>query len=147
MNFLRLWRPFRLLLPFAVVLVFLFNFRTEILDLTGQGVFVTPEAQGSACVCTPPSPFPTKEAPAIRVPNPLGTHKYRSDGLLEVNEEGPHPIYELISNAEAVWNEKLKRASRTLEEAVIEYRRRYRRNPPKGFDTWYVKLSRLITFF
>jgi hypothetical protein len=70
----------------------------------------------------------------------LGKHVYRPDGLLEVNEDGPHPIYELIKRAEKEWNEKLKRASRSLEEAVKEYRRRYKRNPPKGFDLWCVSL-------
>ena len=64
-------------------------------------------------------------------------HRYRPDGLLEVNEEGAHPIYELISRAEKEWEEKLQRSSRTLREAVDEYKRRYNRPPPKGFDVWY----------
>lgn len=67
---------------------------------------------------------------------PLGKHNFRSDGLLEVNEKGAHPIYELISRAEAEWAAKHERASKTLEEAVFEYRRRYKRAPPKGFDLW-----------
>ncbi|KAF5309861.1 hypothetical protein D9619_010501 [Psilocybe cf. subviscida] len=67
----------------------------------------------------------------------LGKHKYRPDGLLEVNEDGPHPIYELISRAEKEWEAKLSRASKTLEDAVAEYSRRYKRDPPKGFDLWW----------
>jgi hypothetical protein len=67
----------------------------------------------------------------------LGKHRYRSDGLVEVNLNGPHPIYELISNAEKSWKSKLAHASQSLEEAVEEYRRRYNRAPPKGFDLWY----------
>ena len=58
------------------------------------------------------------------------------DGLLEVNEDGPHPIYELTARAEAAWEQKLKAASKTLPEAVSEYRRRYGRAPPLGFDLW-----------
>jgi len=43
----------------------------------------------------------------------------------------------LIRRGEEEWETKLKRASRTLSEAVIEYKRRYKRSPPKGFDDWY----------
>lgn len=71
-----------------------------------------------------------------------GRHTYRSDGLLEVNLDGPHPIFELVNRAEQEWNAKLARASKTLEEGVREYVRRYGRAPPKGFDKWCV-----ATFF
>ena len=71
----------------------------------------------------------------------LREHRYRHDGLLEVNAEGPHPIYELIARAEATWEQKLKAASKTLPEAVREYGRRYGRAPPLGFDLWWVKFS------
>jgi hypothetical protein len=64
-------------------------------------------------------------------------HVYRKDGLLEVNPNGPHPIFELIKRAQEAWDEKMKRSSKTLEQAVIEYRRRYNRRPPKGFEHWY----------
>ncbi|PFH51623.1 glycosyltransferase family 90 protein [Amanita thiersii Skay4041] len=67
----------------------------------------------------------------------LEQHVYHIHGLLEVNENGSHPIYELVEKAEKEWNEKLQRASKTLEDAVKEYRRRYRRLPPKGFDLWW----------
>ncbi|KAF9255706.1 hypothetical protein L218DRAFT_950560 [Marasmius fiardii PR-910] len=72
---------------------------------------------------------------------PKPEHYYRDDGLVEVNPEAPHPIFELIQKAEKEWEEKQKRASTSLDEAVLEYRRRYKRNPPKGFDKWwgYVK--------
>jgi hypothetical protein len=71
---------------------------------------------------------------------PLKSHEYRTDGLLEVNPDGPHPIFELIRHSEAAWESKLKAASKTLEEAVVEYVRRYHRPPPLGFDDWYVFL-------
>ncbi|KAI6142649.1 glycosyltransferase family 90 protein [Pisolithus tinctorius] len=64
-------------------------------------------------------------------------HTYTPDGLLIVNPNGPHPIFELIRNAENEWNAKLQRASKTLEEAVVEYERRYKRPPPLGFDKWW----------
>lgn len=50
--------------------------------------------------------------------------------------EEQHPILELIANAEKKWDELQKRQSKTLKEAVAEYKRRYMRNPPKGFDKW-----------
>jgi len=59
------------------------------------------------------------------LPPPLGSHQYLSDGLVVVNPDGPHPILELIRSAEEQWNVKLERASRTLEEAVAEYKRRW----------------------
>lgn len=76
------------------------------------------------------------EPPPNPAANRFGQHKYRPDGLVEVNEEGVHPIYDLISRAEKEWQGKLDRASKTLDQAVAEYRRRYRRAPPKGFELW-----------
>ncbi|KAF8656662.1 hypothetical protein AX16_002465 [Volvariella volvacea WC 439] len=64
-------------------------------------------------------------------------HIEHANGLLEVDPKGPHPIFRLMAEAEANWEKKLGEASRTLEEAVDEYRRRYRRMPPKGFDKWW----------
>jgi hypothetical protein len=73
------------------------------------------------------------------IKKPLQSHSFRSDGLLEVNPNGRHPIYDLIEHAETEWDKKLKRQSKTLDEAVSEYERRYGRAPPKGFDKWYVQ--------
>lgn len=64
------------------------------------------------------------------------SHTYRSDGFLEVNPNGTHPIFDLITRAENDWHKKLRRASATFQEAIEEYVRRYNRPPPKGFDKW-----------
>lgn len=48
-----------------------------------------------------------------------------------------HPIPKLMADAEAAFRDKLSRQSRTLEDAVTEYQRRYGRNPPRGFDDWW----------
>ncbi|KAM0753101.1 hypothetical protein T439DRAFT_378824 [Meredithblackwellia eburnea MCA 4105] len=48
-----------------------------------------------------------------------------------------HPIHDLIANATGLWEKKLARQSKTLEQAVKEYRKRYNRLPPKGFDHWF----------
>lgn len=78
----------------------------------------------------PPSPpYPPPSKPNL--------HSYRQDGLLEVNPKGKHPIYELIERAEIQWKRKIQKQSKTFEDAVKEYKRRYKRRPPKGFDLWW----------
>ncbi|KAF8550378.1 hypothetical protein OG21DRAFT_1446675 [Imleria badia] len=67
----------------------------------------------------------------------LASHTLIPDGRLLVNPDAPHPIFQLIRDAEAAWEAKRARASKTLDEAVAEYRRRYRRAPPLGFDKWW----------
>lgn len=67
----------------------------------------------------------------------LAKHKWNDDGILEVNTKGPHPIYELVKRAESQWKAKNVRSSKTLRQAVYEYKRRYNRSPPKGFDHWW----------
>jgi hypothetical protein len=66
------------------------------------------------------------------------SHTFHPNGLLLVNPKGRHPILALIEHAEKKWRNLIKRQSTTLEEAVDEYKRRYRRNPPLGFDHWSV---------
>ena len=63
-------------------------------------------------------------------------HTFHPNGLLLVNDNGRHPIQVLIERAEERWRKKCARQSRTLVDAVREYKQRYRRNPPKGFDDW-----------
>ncbi|THU98640.1 hypothetical protein K435DRAFT_818824 [Dendrothele bispora CBS 962.96] len=70
------------------------------------------------------------------------SHVFREDGLVEVNLNSPHPIFEMMEHAERDWNNKLAKASTTLEQAVTEYRRRYKRDPPKGFDKWWAYVER-----
>jgi hypothetical protein len=83
---------------------------------------------------------PTREQ---RVNSAPAAHTYRSDGLLEVNPDGPHPIFELMEKAERRWKKKNDRASKTLKEACEEYERRYGRKPPRGFNDWWVLRCRL----
>jgi hypothetical protein len=42
-----------------------------------------------------------------------------------------------MEEAEVQFKKKLKSQSRTLKAAAAEYRRRYGRAPPKGFDQWF----------
>jgi len=48
-----------------------------------------------------------------------------------------HPIPHLMDDAERRFRKRLSRQSRSLRAAVAEYKRRYGRNPPKGFDAWW----------
>jgi hypothetical protein len=42
-----------------------------------------------------------------------------------------------MDDAERRFRALLSRQSRSLRAAVKEYKRRYGRNPPKGFDAWW----------
>jgi len=122
-------------LGFTVYTAYLFNsFRfNAIRESWTPAKFISPVP-----VCLPQEPGPLTLPPEHEVVSkPIQPHLFRSDGLLEVNPNGRHPIYDLIERAEAEWDKKLKRQSTTLEEAVVEYQRRYRRAPPRGFDQWW----------
>ena len=56
---------------------------------------------------------------------------------LSLSSSPSHPIRQLIDNAETEFTARLSRQSKSLEEAVEEYRRRYRISPPPNFDKWY----------
>lgn len=65
---------------------------------------------------------------------------YHPNGLYYVNRSTPldrHPILELIENAQKLWERKLSKSSKTLEDCIQEYVRRYRRPPPYGFERWW----------
>ena len=42
-----------------------------------------------------------------------------------------------MEDAEVEFKRKLSSQSKTLKAAVTEYKRRYKRVPPKGFDQWF----------
>ncbi|KAL7423567.1 hypothetical protein Q5752_001147 [Cryptotrichosporon argae] len=48
-----------------------------------------------------------------------------------------HPIEALMENARVKQRELVERQSKTLPQAVAEYKRRYGRPPPRGFDKWW----------
>lgn len=66
------------------------------------------------------------------------SHYFSPSGHVVItdHEDVEHPIPQLLLLGEKRWEDVLSRQSRTLEEAVVEYRRRYARDPPKGFDLW-----------
>lgn len=60
----------------------------------------------------------------------------RRDGrtLIEMGKE--HPIPALMRDAKVKWAALQGRQSTSFAEAVNEYKRRYGRAPPKGYDQW-----------
>jgi hypothetical protein len=48
-----------------------------------------------------------------------------------------HPIEELVEDAKKSFESVKKRQSRTLKEAIAEYRKRYGIPPPPHFDKWF----------
>lgn len=55
----------------------------------------------------------------------------------EAKESLTNPILGLLRDGERKWQDMLSQQSKTLEEAVQEYKTRWGRNPPKGFDEWW----------
>jgi hypothetical protein len=76
----------------------------------------------------------TPQAPLKKVE--LKPHNYMDNGLVAVNPHGRHPIFDLLKRSQDAWREKSSKQSTTLWQAAKEYRRRYQRPPPKGFDQW-----------
>ena len=131
-------RSLRVLLPCIVLTYLTFFYKTssvqfpEIISIQqscAPATVTLTQASQATMAITPPQ---------ANLRRPIEPHSFRSDGLLEVNPKGRHPIYDLIERAQADWDQRIKRQSKTLVEAVAEYKRRYRRAPPKGFDHWYV---------
>jgi hypothetical protein len=75
----------------------------------------------------PPKP-PVAQSPGPN-PNPVKQGKPAAGG--------GHPIWQLIKDAEQNHEKKLETQSKSLAEAVMEYRRRYGIHPPPNFDKWY----------
>ena len=66
-----------------------------------------------------------------------GSASSKYDALLRLTGRKNHPIELLVKKAKTKHVNMLKRQSKTLEEAITEYKRRYSREPPPGFDNWY----------
>lgn len=69
----------------------------------------------------------------------IDDHFFAPTGHLQISNDSssPHPIPLLLALGEKKWEQLLARQSRTLEQAVEEYKRRYHRQPPLGFDIWW----------
>jgi hypothetical protein len=87
--------------------------------------------------------FPDPDAAHVDLQHSeIEEHIYMDNGLVAINPHGRHPIYDLLTRSQKAWKDKSARQSTTLQQAVKEYRRRYQRSPPKGFELWCVPLQR-----
>ncbi|CRG85785.1 Beta-1,2-xylosyltransferase 1 [Talaromyces islandicus] len=59
------------------------------------------------------------------------------EALLSPTTEDSHPIARLINDANSKFDKKRTGQSKSLKEAVQEYRRRYGMPPPPHFDKWF----------
>lgn len=57
--------------------------------------------------------------------------------VIPTSDHTSHPIHQLITKAELDFDSLKSRQSKTLSEAVEEYRRRYKLSPPPNFDQWF----------
>ena len=101
-------------------------------------------ASRKAKIGLPRSLVPLKQRDRAPLPRDIQSHIFPSHpmarGLLHVNGELPvaaHPIYQAIRDAREQWDAKVSRQSKSLYQATMEYRRRYGRAPPKGFEKWW----------
>ncbi|KAL1412895.1 hypothetical protein Q8F55_000644 [Vanrija albida] len=87
-------------------------------------------------------------------PSPLGfvpgsghrirprTMQFLKNGLAEIlplrrGSRPEHPFYELMEKGEEQWRTIRERQSRSLDDAVKQYKFRYNLDPPAGFDAWF----------
>ncbi|KAF8582177.1 glycosyltransferase family 90 protein [Ramaria rubella] len=80
---------------------------------------------------------PHHDHPVVEWQVAQAKHTMRSDGLLETNMAGRHPLWDLMEDAQRQWREMNAKQSKTLNEAVAEYIRRNGYPPPAGFDLWW----------
>ena len=54
-----------------------------------------------------------------------------------------HPIEVLVEDARRKYTHMIENQSKSLEQAIANYKKRYQREPPPGFDDWYRVAVRL----
>jgi hypothetical protein len=64
-------------------------------------------------------------------------HAHEENPPLLPSRSLTHPIHQLINEAQGAFQTVRARQSRSLADAVAEYRRRYKVPPPPHFDKWY----------
>lgn len=80
-----------------------------------------------------PIPDPQANQPP---PEPI-RHPQLHPGQTSYPPEKIHPISNLIGNAQQQFDHVYSRQSKTLADAVREYKRRYNMHPPPHFDKWF----------
>ncbi|KAE8383642.1 putative capsule-associated protein CAP1 [Aspergillus bertholletiae] len=81
------------------------------------------------------NPLPSSHplSPSVAPPNPIEPPQ----GRQAIHPNNVHPVASLIQDAEQEFDHVRSRQSKTLADAVNEYRRRYNMHPPPHFDKWF----------
>lgn len=122
-------RP-RQILTLGAIVLFCFCIFTLFNLGAPQGRAILPTAT------TPKSP-PAQHPDAGPRPPGTGTDNGEPRSQFKPAPGGSHPMWHLIKDAETKLEETKTRQSKTLQEAVTEYRRRYGIPPPPNFDKWF----------
>lgn len=91
-------------------------------------------AAAASSSTAPTKSKPTSQSPVVWEDLPVVTGGPKPKAAPDV---AVHPIIHLVRDAQKEFSELKKRQSKSLDEAVKEYRRRYGMPPPPHFDTWY----------
>ncbi|KAF9895382.1 capsule-associated protein CAP1 [Aspergillus nanangensis] len=83
------------------------------------------------------SPLPPPRNPAPSPPSQLSDEDSTIQGGPHPIDTQAHPISSLVQDAEERFSQLRSHQSKTLGDAVDEYRNRYGMNPPPHFDKWF----------
>ncbi|KAI5465648.1 hypothetical protein BGZ63DRAFT_411169 [Mariannaea sp. PMI_226] len=89
---------------------------------------ISPEPGSASARIHAPAPFTTLDNKTVSNGGPLPK---------DAPGRSSHPIQYLVNDAEREFQDTRNRQSKTLKEAVAEYRRRYQMPPPPHFDKWF----------
>ncbi|MCJ1439910.1 MAG: capsule-associated protein CAP1 [Stictis urceolatum] len=104
-----------------------------------------PPAQGSTQETTAVAPPQKKPSPQAETEHAAEEKEKAADDGQKAPaqdtkakiESTSHPIDTLVGKAGRDFGALLEKQSKTLKEAVAEYKRRYKIHPPPNFDRWY----------
>lgn len=86
-----------------------------------------------------PEPPPEPQGPPPTIwEDPPTLHAVGSNKPKAQKGTSSHPIQDLIGDARRQFEATKSKQSKTLQQAVDEYRRRYKMPPPPNFDKWFV---------
>ncbi|ERS99889.1 hypothetical protein HMPREF1624_03256 [Sporothrix schenckii ATCC 58251] len=141
-------RQFTILGVFAILIICFYSF-----SHIEQAPYLGPHANGHpatdpAATAAPNTPGNTPSTPEKSLPHPPEVESGHQVPASVPDVQPPaskpkkasstsHPMWSLISGAESDLEKMKARQSKTLQEAVAEYRKRYGIAPPPHFDKWF----------
>ena len=79
----------------------------------------------------------SRNAIGLRPSHWMTSHRHILTPSPDERPSSSHPVVILAATAKSKFAKLLDQQSQTLSAAITEYRRRYRREPPPGFDKWF----------